>query len=197
MFALLTGGAAVSIVAPNVKPSLLRFRGGAAEEQPKTGKVWVTSTFTRDHVRLAWELPSYLGSYLNPFTAIEPKVIESIMVTVNSINTCPYCTGLHGQLLRTTGIEKPVASPAVDFAKTFAEHSGRGAAVQAAYTKLVAAEGVGRSKNSALQPFAFIGPPTCILVLSLARLRALLALLAFLSRAWWCPRAQGTSVLSP
>ena len=85
IFALLAGGVAASIVAPKAKPSLLRLRGGAAD-QPKTGKVWATSTFTRDHVRLAWELPSYLGSYLNPLTSIEPKVIESVMVTMNSIN---------------------------------------------------------------------------------------------------------------
>ena len=69
MFALLACGAGTS-VAP-LKPSLLRLRGGAAD-QPKTGKVWHTSTFTRDHVRLAWELPSYLGAYVNPFTSIEP-----------------------------------------------------------------------------------------------------------------------------
>ena len=147
MFALLACGAGTSVVPP--KSSLLRLRGGAAD-QPKTGKVWHTSTFTRDHVRLAWELPSYLGAYVNPFTSIEPRTIESIMMTVNSINTCPYCTGLHGQLLRTTGLEKPTASPAVDFAKTFAEESGRGAAVQAAFTKLVTAEGSGRAKNSTL-----------------------------------------------
>lgn len=147
MLALFACAAAISVATP--KPSLLRLRGGAAD-QPKTGKLWTTSTFTRDHTRLAWELPSYLGAYVNPFTSIEPQTIESIMMTVNSINTCPYCTGLHGQLLRTTGLEKPTASNAVDFAKTFAEESGRGAAVQAAFTKLVAAEGVGRAKNSTL-----------------------------------------------
>ena len=38
---------------PNGSPSLMKLRGGA--EQYKTGKVWVTSSFTRDHVRLAWE----------------------------------------------------------------------------------------------------------------------------------------------
>ena len=30
--------------------ALYRLRGGETE-QPKTGKLWVTSTFTRDHVR--------------------------------------------------------------------------------------------------------------------------------------------------
>lgn len=146
LVALFSGCSALNVVRPASAP-LLRLRGGGDGEQVKTGKVWVTSSFTRDHVRFAWELPSYLGSYLNPFTAIEPKVIESVMMTMNSINTCPYCTGLHGQLLRTTGLDKPVSSPAVDFAKTFAEEAGRGAAVRAAFDKLVAAEGTGRAKN--------------------------------------------------
>ena len=144
MILLATCSAASAAASP--RPALLRLRGG--EEQHKTGKLWTTSTFTRDHVRFMAELPHYLGAYLGP-RALSPTTIEAVMVTVNSINTCPYCTGLHGQLLRTTGLEKPTASPAVDFAKTFAEESGRGAAVQAAYTKLVASEGVGRAKNSA------------------------------------------------
>ena len=129
------------------RPVLLRLRGGAIE-QPKTGKVWVTSTFTRDHVRFAAELPSYLGAYANPFTSIEPKTIEAIMLTINSINTCPYCTGLHGQLARMAGVDKPDPKlPAVSYATTFAKEGGRGAAVRAAFDKLVASEGAGRAKN--------------------------------------------------
>ena len=121
------------------------LRGGAAE-QAKTGKVWVTSTFTRDHVRFAWELPGYLGAYVNPLSACDPKTIESVMCTVNSINTCPYCTGLHGTLARMASVDK-MEGPAVEFAKVFATEGGRGAAVQKAFDKLVAAEGVGRAKN--------------------------------------------------
>ena len=54
---------------PSVQPAfahLTKLRGGATQdkkaeqiktaEQTKTGKVWVTSSFTRDHVRFAWEL---------------------------------------------------------------------------------------------------------------------------------------------
>ena len=36
---------------------LVRLNGGA--EQPKTGKLWVTSTFTRDHVRFLAELVKF------------------------------------------------------------------------------------------------------------------------------------------
>ena len=27
------------------------------------------------------------------------------MLTVNSYNTCPYCTGLHGELARMSGLD--------------------------------------------------------------------------------------------
>ena len=130
--------------APLARPALNKLqhlRGGAAE-QTKTGKVWVTSSFTRDHVRLAWELPGYLGAYVNPFSAIEPKTIESVMLTINSINTCPYCTGLHGELARMAAVDK-MAGPAVDFAKVFATESGRGAAVQDAFAKVRSIEAHG------------------------------------------------------
>ena len=46
-----------------------------------------------------------MGAYIGP-NAIEPKLNESIMVTVNSANRCPYCTGLHGELARMAGVEK-------------------------------------------------------------------------------------------
>lgn len=144
---------------PSVQPAfahLTKLRGGATQdkkaeqiktaEQTKTGKVWVTSSFTRDHVRFAWELPGYLGAYINPFSAIEPKTIESVLLTVNSINTCPYCTGLHGQLFRMAKVAK-MEGPEVEFAKVFATEAGRGAAVKKAFAKLVADVGVGKARN--------------------------------------------------
>lgn len=69
------------------------------------------------------------------------------MLTVNSVNTCPYCTGLHGQLARMSDTPAKVSSPAVTFATTFAEEGGRGSKVVAAFDKLVAAEGRGRAAN--------------------------------------------------
>ena len=36
--------------------------------------------------------------------ALEPRLNEAIMNTMNSVNTCPYCTGLHGELGRMAGI---------------------------------------------------------------------------------------------
>ena len=133
------------VVGNEARPSLLRLRGGEVVEQPKTGKLWVTSTFTRDHVRFMAELPHYLGAYLGP-RSLAPATIESVMVTVNSINTCPYCTGLHGQLARMASVDKPnTGSPEVQFATTFAEESGRGTKVRAAFDKLVASIGKGKA----------------------------------------------------
>ncbi len=129
---------------PAVSSALLRLRGG---EQRKTGKTWGLGTFTRDHCRIAKELPGYVGAYINPFTALEPKTIESVMLTMNTINTCPYCTGLHGQLARMSDTTVVSGSPGVVFAKVFAEQGGRGDAVRAAFEKLVTAEGRGRAVN--------------------------------------------------
>ena len=57
------------------------------------------STFTRDHVRFMGELVHYLGAYAGP-RALAATTIESIMVTMNTVNTCPYCSGLHDELAR-------------------------------------------------------------------------------------------------
>lgn len=126
---------------PSLQSSVLRLRGG---EQPKTGKLWVTSTFTRDHVRFMMELPHYLGAYVG-FRALPPTSIEAVMVTVNSINTCPYCTGLHGQLARMANAVVDKSAPEVVFATTFAQEAGRGPKVTAAFDKLVASLGKGKA----------------------------------------------------
>ena len=125
----------------------LRLRGGGRGGEPeKTGKVWTLNTFTRDHVRFAWELPSYLGSYVGP-NMLDPKTIELVMLTVNSINTCPFCTGLHGELARMAKVAVDSKLPATEFAKTFAENSGRGPQVQNAFSTLKDQLGVGKAKN--------------------------------------------------
>ena len=76
-----------------VEPALpwRRCTGG----QPKTGKLWTASTFTRDYGRFMAELPHYLSAYVVPGRALDPVVIESVTVTVNTINTCRTagCTG--------------------------------------------------------------------------------------------------------
>ena len=125
----------------------LGVRGGSAAALVKTGKVWRPNTFTRDHVRFLAELPRYLGAYVGP-AALKPVQIEAVMLTVNSINTCPYCTGLHGQLARMASTVVDQGAPEVKFAKVFAEESGRGPKVDAAFSTLVSALGAGRARSA-------------------------------------------------
>ena len=83
-------GTSASVVKRQPVAALHRLRGGGGEPE-KTGKVWTLNTFTRDHCRIASHLPSYLGSYIGP-NMLDAKTIELVMLTVNSINTCPFCT---------------------------------------------------------------------------------------------------------
>ncbi|KAL3776629.1 hypothetical protein ACHAW5_000886 [Stephanodiscus triporus] len=116
----------------------------------KTGKVFTWSTLLRDHTRFFSVLPSYLLAYVGPSsTSLVPKTIESVMLTVNSHNACPYCTGLHGQLARMAGIDAPPdpSDPAVKYARTFALESGRGGDVESSYDELASAIGDGRASS--------------------------------------------------
>ena len=45
-----------------------------------------------------------LDSYAGP-NKLDPKTSESCMLAVNSVNACPYCTSLHGELGRMAGLE--------------------------------------------------------------------------------------------
>lgn len=85
-----------------------------------------------------------VGAYVGP-RALAPATIEAVMVTVNSINTCPYCTGLHGELARMASAVVDKKAPEVVYATVFAEECGRGARVQAAYSKLASSIGEGRA----------------------------------------------------
>ena len=106
-------------------------------DETKTGKVWTSwATFLRDHTRFMVELPGYLAAYLWPGRSLDPITLESVMLTVNSVNTCPYCTGLHGQLARMAGAEPDAQAPAVKYATTFAHEAGRGADERAAFESL-------------------------------------------------------------
>lgn len=119
-------------------------------EIEKTGKIWTWSTLIRDHAQFAAMLPGCLAAYIVPGRALPSATIESVMLTMNSYNTCPYCSGLHGQLARMAGVQEPDTSdPAVVYAKTFAIESGRGPDVDAAFGRLAAS--VGLSKAGSVQ----------------------------------------------
>jgi AhpD family alkylhydroperoxidase len=111
----------------------------------------------RDHVTIAGQLPAYLGAYLGPNAALAPKLTEAIMMTMNSIDACPYCTGLHGELARMAGTdEETYASAPVTFAKVFAAEAGRGGAVDVALGELKAAEGAARARSTRALCFALL-----------------------------------------
>ena len=101
------------------------------------------------------------GAYIGP-NSVDPELNESVMVTVNSVNSCPYCEGLHGELARMAGVDDPeqlmsakslsdctrvVDDPAIVYARTFAEQDGRGSVEKEAFNTLIQAtsEGFARS----------------------------------------------------
>lgn len=76
-------------------------------------------------------------------------MIESGMVAMNSHNTFPYCTGLHGQLAQMAGLTEPdPTNPAVMYAKTFALESGHGPAVDLTYARLSKTIGSNMAKST-------------------------------------------------
>ena len=115
-----------------------------------TGKLWTLKTFLRDHVTFAGQIPNYLGAYVSPGRAIAADVNEAVMCTMNSVNTCPYCTGLHGQLARMASAPDPSTSSAAEvvFARVFAEEAGRGEKLEKADTALVSAVGAGKAAST-------------------------------------------------
>jgi AhpD family alkylhydroperoxidase len=113
-------------------------------------KIWTLSGCLADHRSVILNLPRIAGAYVGP-NAVDPKLNESVMVTVNSVNSCPYCEGLHGELARMAGVDdaaglmqarsegecrKFVDDPAISFARIFAEQDGRGSKVEQAFTQL-------------------------------------------------------------
>ena len=83
----------------------------------------------------------YFSAYVIPSYAIQPKNIETVLLTANSsVSSCPYCTGLHGQLARMAGLSSDAlqdqTNPYVAFSKTFALNAGRGEQVNDALKAL-------------------------------------------------------------
>jgi AhpD family alkylhydroperoxidase len=124
-------------------------------------KMWTTSGFFADHREVFRNLLRIAGAYIGP-NAVDPELNESIMVTVNSVNSCPYCEGLHGELARMAGVEDPkglmkansesecrkyVDDPAITYARIFAETDGRGDRESAAFDALQTATSPGFARS--------------------------------------------------
>ena len=124
-------------------------------------KIWTALGCLADHKRVISSLPKILDAYVGP-NSIEPSLNESVMVTVNSVNSCPYCEGLHGQLARMAGVEAPeqlhksesaeacralVDDPAITYARKFAEADGRGADLESEFNALAKTAGEGTAAS--------------------------------------------------
>jgi len=124
-------------------------------------KTWTAAGCLADHKRVLLSIPKIFDAYVGP-NAIKPDLNESVMVTVNSVNSCPYCEGLHGQLARMAGVDEQetllksdseaacravVDHPAITFARRFAESNGRGEVSENAFADLVQSEGKGRASS--------------------------------------------------
>jgi len=116
-------------------------------------KIWTLGGCLADHRSVFLNLPRIAGAYVGP-NSVDPHLNESVMVTVNSVNSCPYCEGLHGELARMAGVDDPqglmkaeseaecrkfVDDPAISFARSFAENDGRGTGVEQAFAQLAQA----------------------------------------------------------
>ena len=116
-------------------------------------KMWTLGGCLADHKEVFTSLPSILGAYIGS-NSVDPELNESVMVTVNSVNSCPYCEGLHGQLARMAGVENQeqlmkastveecrslVDDPAITYARVFAENDGRGPQEKEAFDSLAEA----------------------------------------------------------
>jgi len=119
-----------------------------SKDDEKLGKIYTPETFTKYHTRFAAMLPGYIAAYIFPGRALAPALIESVMVTMNSKNTCPYCTGLHVELARMAGADNiDKNSPPIVYATKFAEAAGRGKKERAAFVVLEEAIGSGKAAS--------------------------------------------------
>ncbi|MGB0591769.1 MAG: carboxymuconolactone decarboxylase family protein [Myxococcota bacterium] len=126
-----------------------------------SNKMWTAQGFFADHRMVLRNLLRIAGAYVGP-NSVDPELNEAVMVTVNSVNSCPYCEGLHGELARMAGVDDPeslmqakslsectkiVDDPAIVYARTFAENDGRGESEEANFNTLAQAtsEGFARS----------------------------------------------------
>ncbi|MEC8380413.1 MAG: hypothetical protein VXZ96_08825 [Myxococcota bacterium] len=124
-------------------------------------KMWTLSGAFADHRQVFLQLPRILLAYVGP-NSIEPSLNEAVMVTVNSVNSCPFCEGLHGELARMAGVDgvdslmkadsletcqKLSPQPAITYARIFAENNGRGQLEIDAFEELSSSEGSKRAAS--------------------------------------------------
>lgn len=115
-------------------------------------KIWTWQGSLQDHVRFLLNLPFFFVAPL----ALPPKAVESIHLSVNSVNKCPFCTGLHCEIGRMAGLEDAIAvnecaklSDAEtndygiysEYGTTFGKHNGRGEEVESLFNIIATEHG--------------------------------------------------------
>lgn len=116
-------------------------------------KIWTWQGALQDHVRFVVNLPFFfIGA-----VALPPRAVESIHLSVNSINKCPFCTGLHCEIGRMAGLEDAHAvnecaklsdSETGEFGlyskygTTFGKYNGRGEQVEALFDTIATEKGL-------------------------------------------------------
>jgi AhpD family alkylhydroperoxidase len=113
------------------------------------GKTWQSAgECLADHAVILRSHPRLLGSYLGlGGAAIEPEACERVMVAVNSVTQCPYCTRLHGNLARIAGVEDEGETAPEVYARKFGKNGGRGPAEAEAFEVLIRSEGEARAAS--------------------------------------------------
>lgn len=128
-------------------------------------KAWANWTEAlQDHRVFAMCWPRIFDAYIGP-NALDAALIEAVMLTVNSVNMCPFCSGLHMECGRMAGLAEPgrldkarsvdecacfVVSEAhraaVVYARAFAVADGRGKREAEAFAELTLAYGSGQAQ---------------------------------------------------
>lgn len=170
------GGSAASIAS-----SLDRLRTLLATAEPvvradmPSQETWLRSRSSKawgswkealsDHRTFLQQWPSIVDAYVGP-NALEPSLAEAVMLTINSVNLCSFCSGLHCDLGRMAGLQwpmrlnaaksaeeaaglcnDPLHVPGVRYARIFAMYDGSGQKAAAEFDALVAAYGAGRARS--------------------------------------------------
>ena len=134
-------------------------------QRGRSVKAWAHWTEAlRDHRVFAMCWLRIFDAYVGP-NALDAALIEAVMLTVNSVNMCPFCSGLHMECGRVAGLAEPgrldkarsvdecaclvvsqVHRAAVVYARAFAVSDGRGKREAEAFADLTLAYGSGQAQ---------------------------------------------------
>jgi AhpD family alkylhydroperoxidase len=131
----------------------LRLNGGAAK------KTFSLGSCLQDHFTIMSWIPAIFDAYAGP-NRIDPATNEAIMLAVNSVNDCPYCSGIHGELSRMAGLgldsskkssskssKEAMDAAMIAYAKDFGRCNGRGECLSKKYAELETKIGKGNAAS--------------------------------------------------